>query len=216
MLLYHIDRAGTLRPGNSIDLVPIDQLPETLKGSELFARLDLGLSRHAITYLNPICTPQPYTIVNGQAHCSMDTLWHQLSFADHRILEYTFELVRRAHFPQYPSRFQCLFALRSIDDFKSWPELSQERATIYEIEAPDTTHCFDAAWLKGGLNRGISQRNYHISYAPTLCFDMAYKYWSKIPSDSPRWEYLIPLPISGTRVHSTAQYQPADQEVHQL
>ena len=36
---------------------------------------------------------------------------------DDRLIEITFELVRRLYFPQYPSRFQSLFTVKSIEEF---------------------------------------------------------------------------------------------------
>lgn len=213
MYLYHLDRGGTIQPGASITLFGGEFLPAGLQNSEFVYQLGGQLSRHAIRYLDPVCKPQPYFNCGDRIFFSADSVFYQLSVADHRILEYGFELVRKAHFPHFPSRFQCLFALGSIDDFAQWPELTgSSENRIFEIKAPDDTPRFDSAWLRGGMCQGITHDGYHVAYAPTLCFDQAYNYWSGVPSESPRWEYLIPLPIEGCNIRGPFRLQQTGQE----
>lgn len=215
MIFFHLDRAGTIQPGVSIELIPISQLPQDLRGSPFFNHLSEGLSKHGLNYMNLSCPLYPLEIMNGSIYFHNATVWDQLTVSDNRIMEYTFELVRRAHFPQYPSRLQSFFVLQSKEDFWAWPELLGNcQYPIYEIDAPDDIHCFDSTWLRGGLSRNIYSDRFFIAYAPTLCFDMAYKYWSKEASENPRWEYLIPLPIDGSKIRQSQHLQPVGPEDH--
>lgn len=202
MQLYHQDRAGTLRSGVSINLTSNDQLPVGLRNATILNQLKCGLSQHGLLYLEPTCTLEPFIISqHGEIQFPAGSVKKQTDMIGQRILEYGLELVRAAYFPQYPSRFQCLFGLGSLNDFDQWPELTQgvERR-IFEISVPDDTPRFDSSFLRGGLPFGFQGQNYYIAFDPIHSYEFAVKYWSGAASDSPRWEYLIPLPISGDKV----------------
>ena len=205
MFVYHLDRSKTLKAGQDIRLSPKSELPPDLADSEFIAQFDGGISLHGMQYLDLSCTKHPYFVgQNGNILFDHFTISAQLNIADMRILEYGVELVRRAHFPQYPSRYQSLFAVRETKDLQLWPELITQSdiqpSHIFQIETHNKTDCFDANWLRGGLIHNISGDKYYLAYAPTLCFDLAFKYWSKVASDLPRWEYLLPLPIDADRI----------------
>ena len=205
MVLYHLDRNRSLITGMPINPIPESEIPEDLKETILYSKFEHGLSKHGLNYLNLSCNTFPYLhYMDGRILFEEPYVDESLKTIDSQIIELTAELVRSAYFPQYPSRYESLFAVRSIQDFYQWPELcdreSFQNARIFEIEAPNETHGFDSKWLRGGISRGISNARFYIAHASAYCFDFAYKYWSQVPSDSPRWEYLIPLPIDGTRV----------------
>lgn len=205
MVLYHLDRSGSLKTGMPINPVPESEIPEDLKETILYSQFEHGLSKHGLHYLKLSCNTFPYWhLMNDRIFFEKPYFDESLKTIDSQIIELNAELVRRAYFPQYPSRYESLFTVQSIRDFYQWPELSDresfQNARIFEIEAPNETHGFDSKWLRGGISRGISDTGFYIGYAAAHCFDFAYKYWSQVPSDSPRWEYLIPLPIDGTRV----------------
>lgn len=209
MFLYHFDRSGNLRPNMPINLIKLDDLPEDLRASKFLSTLEGGISVHGLNHLNLRCASYPFARdITGKILFDETSVSKQISVVNMRILEFNLELVRRAYFQEYPSRFQSLFAVRYIEEFTAWPELhsaeGQRCNRIFQIDVPDEVHRFDSKWLRGGLSFGTADLNYHIGYAPSLCFDLAFKYWSKTPSDNPRWEYLLPLPIDGARVHLAA------------
>ncbi|HII4062765.1 TPA: DUF2441 domain-containing protein [Yersinia enterocolitica] len=109
-----------------------------------------------------------------------------------------FELVRRSHFPEKPSRYQSLFACQHISEVKEFREqLADEReedeirnAPIYEVFTDEAVHCGDMRLLSDDC--------------PVLeLYRRAYLYWSGEPApvregkeeEKPFWELLIPLPV---------------------
>ena len=209
MLLYHLDRTNNLRPDHSINLIDHSQLPKDLKSVEYLPELCNGLSQFGLDYLKLVCATYPYERDwHGNLLYPQSSVTQQLKVADPKILELVFELVRKAHFPHLPSRFQSFFAVKHLNDFSQWPELCATEdlasANILSLDVPDDTPRFDSNWLRGGLMHNHNDKNYWIAFAPALCFDLAYKYWSQIPTGSPRWEYLVSLPISGESIHSAS------------
>ena len=194
MILYHLDR------NNSINLetgIGFSRINCDLASSKLLSDFKGNVSMHGATYMSASCSTMRIKLSSDlRPVIDIEMLDRNLHTTDERILEYTLELVRRLYFPQFPSRLQSLFALSSVEEFNRWPELRIPQGTMYKLNVPDSTPKFDESWLKGGIMRGYTSSGYVVSYAPTLCFDTAYNYWSQIPSDSPRWEYLVELPIS--------------------
>lgn len=221
MILYHLDRLKGILPGKSILPISLDQVPESIRLNPLYAQFEHGISNHGLQYMGTSCKVSPYLLhYNGEALYPQSLVDQQISTASMNILELVLELVRKAYFPKYPSRFESMFAVRSINDFLSWPELCRpdeiQKSNIVAIDAPNDTSCFDSKWLRGGLIHGVDGLNFYIAYSPALCFESAYNYWSGKFSDSPRMEYLLPLPISGERIHSVFGYQQVDMANPQL
>lgn len=109
-----------------------------------------------------------------------------------------FELVRRSHFPNKPSRYQSLFACQEISEVKQFRELLADQrgedeirtAAIYEVLTEDVVHRGDMNLLSDDC--------------PVLeLYHRAYLYWSGEPApvkegeeeETPFWELLIPLPV---------------------
>lgn len=219
MILYHLDKARSLQTNTEIQFVPPEKIPTDLKQTDFFSFFEHGISQHGLTYLKLSCSTYPFIQNwNGEIFYTQDSVSYQISTVSMSILEFGVELVRRAYFSQYPSRLQSLFAVRNIDDFRQWPELCRPEEIPHEniiaLDVSDDTNCFDSRWLRGGLIHGTTGDQYYIGYSSALCFDLAYKYWSKTPSNDPRWEYLIPLPIDGFRVRAINPTSPSDQGLH--
>ncbi|ECG4947686.1 DUF2441 domain-containing protein [Salmonella enterica subsp. enterica serovar Llandoff] len=144
-----------------------------------------GLSRHGYNYLyNP-----------GPMMNSSDGVSRSLGTG------LIFELVRRSHFPEKPSRYQSLFACQYIDEVKQFRNQradedgddEKKAAPIYEVITSLDVH-------RGDMNLLDTE-------CPVLeLYRRAYLYWSgeSFPlyeGYEPFWEILIPLPVQiGARV----------------
>ncbi|VVY30221.1 Uncharacterised protein [Escherichia coli] len=124
-----------------------------------------------------------------------------------------FELVRRSHFPEKPSRYQSLFACEQLNEVKQFRALlAKERgdeniltAPIYEVLSWEPVHRGDMNLLNGNC--------------PVLeLYHRAHLYWSGEPApvkkgkeeEKPFWELLIPLPVVfGHRVPEPMEPSPA-------
>ena len=204
MDLYHLDRRRSFPVGSTISHLPAEDIPQALRDTIFYKQFPNGLSSHGLSYLSLTCPTYPFYFLGNEPCYPMRSVSEQIEKSNSLILEFAVELVRKSYFPQYPSRYESLFSVGNLDDFRLWPELCRPedlaKSRIIKIDAPDDTHCFDAAWLRGGLIHNIDGNRYYISYAPAYCFDLAFKYWSKESSEKPRWEYLIPLPIDASRI----------------
>lgn len=209
MLLYHLDRFSALPQGKDIDLFPLDMIPQNYRNTEFFREFPDGLSSHGLNHIKTSCPYLQSKIIAGIDFLEAKSVFGQISNLNSSLMEQTLELVRRSQFPGSPSRFQSFFAVKELDEFKKWPELLDPtlypKTQIFELSVPDSTPCFDANFLRGGLMCGVDPHKhetekYYIGYLPIDCFNFAYKYWSGEASEDPRWEYLIRLPIPGVSV----------------
>lgn len=201
MKLYHLDRSSTIRPNQNISLKPLSSLSADMTSSPFLSCFSQGISYHGLNQLRDSC---PY--IEGKPSATGELLLSPQSFSarkslvDEQIIEVVFELVRRAHFPDLPSRFTSLFAVNSLNEFSLWPELTNAERFPYqqviEIDVPDGIPCFDASFLQGGLIFDQQKGQYYMGFLPVAAVDFAFRYWSGHRSDHPRIEYLIPLPIS--------------------
>lgn len=185
--------------------MPLDSLPPDTAASPFLSPFMNGISQHGMHQLRTTC---PF--IASDLSIKGEMLLHPYSFGNStsdintQIIEIVFELVRRAHFPHLPSRFTSFFAVKSYYDFLQWPELLDgdryPNYKIWEIDAPDTTPCFDSSLLRGGLIFGRENANYYMGFLPIASADYAFNYWSGKTSDKPRMEYLLPHPISANRL----------------
>lgn len=212
MVLYHLDRNNILKPGQSINPVAETAIPDEIKNLKLLSCFDGQLSAHGLKYLDLKCPVSPcLTFPDGSIAYWAQDVAKQLDNSNMHILEFTFEMVRKAYFPQHPSRFTSLFAVAYMQDFLDWTEICTsadlEQMNILKLDLPENPPCFDSRWLKGGLIHGRNGNKFHIAFSAGLCFDLAFKYWSQIPSDNPRWEYLVQLPIDRKQI-SHVSFRP--------
>lgn len=167
MIAYHVDRTCLLSK---------NQIIPKLKGFELeqiFNTYNNEFSAHGIQYL----TKQFDNNLNS-------FLW-----------EIAAEYVRLLKYPQYTSRFQCLFATETLEELNVWKNIFENSAhNVVKIEC-NKFQKFDAGWItRPGPFNSYKQTNKfeNVSFA-SYCY-FADKYWSKQISNSPLWELLVELP----------------------
>lgn len=210
MILYHADRNSLLSEGMKLDLKADYELtrPEQIVFRDLFPE---GLSKHGINYIQDcVYNFQLFPVhisptSKAELRCIVaDEITESNDIISSTECEYKFELVRRALFPTLPSRFQSIFAVSDLSDFEHWVDVGfTSNDHVYELQVPDGTKRFDSAWLRGGYNTGYDvEKNFVFQgYSPSISLHLAINYWKGFPSESPRWEYLIPLPVTvGRRV----------------
>mgnify|MGYP002660527276 CR=1 FL=1 len=201
MKLYHLDRSGRLPLKQPVSLIPMNRLPPEVRCSPFLAAFPDGISNHGFIHLSNSCPYiHSYSIGNSKDALDPDSFAQEKSVVDSRIIEFDFELIRRLYFPCAPSRFTAFFAVEDPSEFEQWPEIYNREAFpelhVVEIDAPDDTPRFDSRLLKSGIAFGKDDIGYYIGCWPMSTFDIALQYWSGIGSESPRWEYLIKLPIA--------------------
>ncbi len=195
MKLYHIDRLGTLKDGQQIDLLPLTVLPERVRTSRLLLEFQKGISHHGKSYLEGLMPDIPFDSEEHKAILprTLETGKWKL---DSSIIELVLELVRQNCFPNKGSRLTALFA---TDDIKYWRKfLDKEHSPeeqIFELTVANDVPRYDAAWLKFGSCYGYDENAWWMGLDLAGCYDRAYKYWSGESTDSPQYEYLVQLPI---------------------
>lgn len=188
MKYYHIDRSNALSEGQIININK-EFTPNNDSGKLLIKKLfPDGVSAHGMHYLND----NVYFFDTGLPlfeNIATSNNYNSIYFA-----EYTFELVRRTFFPLMPSRYTSLFALKKLDEINQWPELTNSRYRIFEIETIDEFPVFDANLMKGGLCFNLTKM--YQGFSPSLNFKLAFSYWNGEISETPKPEVLLPLPIT--------------------
>lgn len=150
---------------------------------------------------NPISKIIPAISQHG-VHFLLHNESHLISVLDEVVLEYA----RTALFPTMPSRFQCLFANKSIAEVKKWANYwNLRKYQIVEIES-DKFYELDCSWFTdtaqtGALLDSYSDRNIIHNEAVARIFEEAVKYWGGERSNIPRLEILIPLPFRVTHIY---------------
>lgn len=197
MFLYHLDREQSLKENSEIKLHPIVPAPESkflLEFSSGVSQFGMRQMQRYYSFLDCIQIPSL-----GE-YIKIESLRSAIGEQNQKIIELTFEMVRRMYFSNLPSRFTSLFALDSVSDFRRWPELTYSKQfDIYKIEVPDSTIRFDSNFLRGGLQILTDDSRYNLKYSLDIpiasMLDLACQYWSKSQTENPRWEYLVPLPV---------------------
>ncbi len=189
---YTLDRADTLRSGAVINYETdfSSAWPLPLKGK--FCQEDLeslsrdlfpnGLTSHGKRYL----LKEAFLVKSD-----FGSEGQKVSVVYEPILELLLEVVRRAYFPEKPSRFSALFAwgtLAEAEAFRS--QHGAGRGNIYVVEAGSAFRA-DMSWVAlGGTN--------------AAALWLAMKYWRGEASADPAWELLISPPVTvGDKVGST-------------
>lgn len=158
---YSLDRLGTLNQDLEIRLTRYNDI----NPAELQQHVDLlfpdGLSRHGEQYFLKNDSSPRFSAPS---------------------IEMLFEYVRRACFPDRPSRFQSMFAFESLNEaieFKA--RYGNGQGTIWQIESIEY---FKADMGLLILGNTILVHSY-----------LAHKYWKGEAGERPIWEVLLVPPI---------------------
>ncbi len=105
------------------------------------------------------------------------------------VYETIYEYERKLNYPEKPSRFQSIFATKSIEDLKLWIPTFQGRNIPFFIWKIDTLDSkvieLDSNFLAGGDVLGLQ------TFAPALTAYVAKEYWNGSMTGDPRKELLI-------------------------
>lgn len=174
---YSVDRRGFYRVGEELGLfvenptshalLPVrkDAEPQDLQ-NHLSIMFSAGLSLHGWSYMT---CPGDFLQSNGQNYVPYETT-----------LEIILEYVRRASFPDLPSRLQSYFAFSSLDEARKF-SFKNDSKPIYRVVSGSVTR-LDQRWLLLG-RQGVTA-----SYA-------AHQYWSGKSTSTPAWEHLLTAPM---------------------
>jgi len=123
LFAYHFDRRCNLSINQTLECFDNFDLENILKN------YNNSLSHHGILYL----TKNLY----GDAHVDNSSfLW-----------EIAIEYVRLMKYPHYPSRFNCLFAVESLEELDAWKHiLNYSNYQIVKLEC-SKYYKFDAKWI---------------------------------------------------------------------
>jgi hypothetical protein len=162
---YTVDRLRTLREGLVLEPTQPDVAgsPELQKHvTEMFPD---GLTKHGTRYF--------LTLASGKNATSYS-------------IEIVFEFVRRAYFPELPSRFHSVFAAASVEDATEFRRsFGTEKSSIWELVAAGSFRADMNLLTASGTNA-----EYSLS---------AHKYWRGEPSPRPFWEFLLIPPVRAVR-----------------
>jgi hypothetical protein len=163
---YHIDRLGTLTPGNIINLVRYDDVrPEYLQ-QHVDMLFPEGLSSHGETYF--LKNQTPASGVNP-------------------VIELLFEYVRQSHYANIQSRFQSLFAFGSIEDARIFRErFCNNQGFICRVE------CEETQAFKADMNILTLRDSLLVLSYRAHCYWQGLPDPSGAP---PLWEYLLKPPV---------------------
>jgi hypothetical protein len=168
--LYHVDRKQTLVSGQVLELTRFNDILLTGRGvtdptllqrhvDDMFPQ---GVSRHGDQYF----------------------LGHQsLATVASPSIELTFEYVRRAYFPDKPSRFVSWFAADSLDGARAI-------RTRYFQGVGRIWH------VTGGTAFRADMQLLHLRGSILQISQNAHTYWSGAGGQNPQWEYLLTAPVT--------------------
>jgi len=168
---FAVDRAGTLIEGMVLELVRHADVEPDFLQAHVDNLYPSGLSAHGEQYL-----------LRNDSRGNLAS----------PIIELLFENVRKAHFPDRPSRFQSIFACCSIE------EARQFRSSYGEINSPIWEVYTEGPVFKGNM------RLLDNNQTSLICSYLAHEYWSG--HDGPAelsglTEVVLELPVTvGARV----------------
>lgn len=168
MIFYHIDRTSNLLPKQKM----IE--PFHAQDNLLFGSVFDSLSSHGNNYFRYLGVPDL-----------------------NRDIEITLEYIRAYRYSQYPSRFQSLFASRSLQEALFWTKYhpADRPLNLITIET-DKFNFFDCSWItpQDGMLDGLNIKSLCRPFSLGAMCDIADCYWSKKQTKKPIIEVLIPLP----------------------
>ncbi|WP_431196925.1 hypothetical protein [Pseudomonas entomophila] len=102
-----------------------------------------------------------------------------------------FEWVRRARFPNRPSRYQSIYAVDNLDSaVRFMSDYGSAGHAIYELSSPDA--------FRGDMRLITAPKQ-----TPIVSSYFAELYWQGLPwhEGEPIWEWIVPCPVTiGRRV----------------
>ena len=168
MIVYRLDRRNQHHEGQLIDFIQ-NPYPNHHLGLDF-------LSEHGLTYIKAM----------------MATHYNNYGELISPIIENNFEVHRRNNFPDKPSRYQSVFAVKQLTDFHLWKEhFSIDRnSRIFEIDICDKL--FFEADARHLINDSTAS-----SIADDLrAYFAKINYWSGRFTDNPLPEIVIKLPVT--------------------
>lgn len=163
MEFFTVDRAGKLFEGMVCELVDDAHIPNAELASHVKEMYPGGLSHHGLGYLLGINIDAPASDVD---------------------LEMLFDLVRRLRYPAAPSRYQCIFAVDSLDAAMRMAEkLNAQTPRVFKLQSEKAIQ--------------VDMRLLNSNNSPLAKYYLADLYWAgKTPADgAPMWEWLVPCPV---------------------
>lgn len=163
MEFYTVDRAGKLFEGMVCELVDDAHIPNAELASHVKEMYPSGLSHHGLGYLLGTYRDAPVGDVE---------------------LEMLFDLVRRLRYPEAPSRYQCIFAVESLDAaMKMAEKLKANTPRVFKLQSDNAFRA--------------DMRLLNSDNSPLGKYYLADLYWAgKTPADgTPTWEWLVPCPV---------------------
>jgi hypothetical protein len=164
---FHVDRRGHFVAGQQVEASKLDLAARADLGQHCSDLFPDGVSAHGWQYLN-------LDVKSGNGEAAIELIW---------------EYVRRAYFPNRPSRFTATFAWGTLQDataFRTAAGLAG--AKIWRLEA-----------AKGfAANMGLL----NIGTSTLRASQLAHAYWAGEPGPAiaglhpPRWEVLLSGPIT--------------------
>lgn len=173
MIAYHIDRCNSLKEFSRLELKNDYSLEST------FSKFNNSLSNHGIKYL----TKNFF----GSPSCG-SYMW-----------EIALEYIRALNFPNLPSRFQSIFACKTLQDTYYWKDLFQKQGfanlKIFEIDVSENNFFEgDSNWFNlKGLSQVIQTNKFENASLSSYLF-FSHKYWSGEITSDPKMELSIKLP----------------------
>ena len=164
---FHVDRRARFAAGQTIDLSELDlaAVPDLAEHcNHLFPN---GVSAHGKQYLNTSVKP-------GNGDAALELIW---------------EYVRRAHFPNRPSRFTATCAWRELEEAIAWRDRAgASNAKIWQLDATE------------GFVANMNLLN--VSTSTLRASQFAHAYWAGEQGPAmdvmrpPCWEILLCGPIT--------------------
>lgn len=164
----HLDRQKKLRTGQTITLKDL-AIPDGFEHGLIPELESVAELRTHARYLFP-----DGVLRHGTGHMLHDSR--------EGIIESFFEYVRRAGYPDRPSRFQSVFAFDGPQALMEFAKTHQGMGDLWEVRA-DTFFRADMSWLT--VQGALMQWSYR-----------ADSYWQGKSSEIPQWEYLLEPPVT--------------------
>ncbi len=164
MIFYHVDRSMRLLGEETIN--PTPYVNDTLYGSIFH-----NLSVHGNLYFRDWNTPDVQ-----------------------RDIEITLEYIRSVKFPHLPSRFQSIFASKTLKECEFWiNKFGIKEYNLVILESENYTE-LDCSWITPQPEMEVNLQTRCAPYSLGAMCDIANMYWSGEKTNTPIIEVLIPLP----------------------